>query len=144
MTSVIAPPIHTATDPVHSTDDLRLRWLALMSPLGFGKRTLWMTFLGPDRCMQKVLSDLPATSERDRHCVTEVIAELRHELGRGFDAGLTVAFLLSRPGAGPVSDRDRQWAELVIGAAGTAGVPIEPFFRANDVSLVEVRTAPSS
>lgn len=94
--------------------------------------------------MQKVLTEFPATSEQDQECVREIIAELRHAFSREFDDGVTVAFLLSHPGVGAVSDRDRRWAALVVDAAAKGGVPIEPFFRANDTSLVEVSVPPSS
>jgi hypothetical protein len=53
------PPIETATDPVHSTADLGRRWQALTGPLGFGERLLWLTFIGSDRCLIKVLHRIP-------------------------------------------------------------------------------------
>lgn len=136
MTSTNAPPIETATDPVHSPDDLRERWLALMSPLGFGDRTLWMAFLGADRRMEKVLTPLPASTRRDRERAAGVIAELSASDWLG--AGTTVAFLLTRPGEDGISVDDRQWAALVSDAAAAHQVPLEPFFRANDVALVRV------
>ena len=61
-------------------------------------------------------------------------------LAEHFEAGASVAFLLSRPGSGPVSCEDRYWAEAVIGAGGRHGVPMEPFFRAHDTDLVLVDT----
>lgn len=137
-----APSIETATDPVHSPEELRLRWLALMSPLGFGDRTLWMAFLGPDRRMQKMLRPFPAQSNSDRERVSAMIAELGSAFATDFPRGTTAAFLLSRPGVGPVTEDDVHWAGMVIGAADRVSLPLEPFFRANDVSLVRVR--PSS
>ena len=138
------PPIETATDPVHSHDDLRLRWLALMSPLGFGDRTLWMAFLGPDRRMQKMLTPMPARTYADWELVFGVVVGLRDTLKSTLDAGTTVAFLLTRPGSGPVNGEDLHWADMVTGAAEMYRVPLEPFFRANDTSLVEVSARPSS
>ena len=52
------PPIQTACDPVHSTQDLRDRWRALMGPLGFGTRLVWFGLIGPDRCFTKKLGQL--------------------------------------------------------------------------------------
>jgi hypothetical protein len=132
------PSITTATDPVHSPEDLRLRWLALMSPLGFGDHTVWMAFLGPDRRMATVLTPLPARSPSDRRRVIKVMAELRAAFGAEFDAGTTVAFLHTRPGSGPVSNTDRRWFSVLSDAAAAHGVPLEPFFRADDDSLVRV------
>lgn len=138
MTSTDAPPIETATDPVHSPDDLRQRWLALMSPLGFGDRTLWMAFLGADRRMEKVLTPLPARTARDRERAAEVIAELPAAVGDWINAGATVAFLLTRPGRDGISDDDRDWAARVSNAAAAHRVPLEAFHRANDVALLRV------
>lgn len=142
MTSTDAPPIETATDPVHSPDDLRQRWLALMSPLGFGDRTLWMAFLTSDRRMHKVLTPLPARTRRDREHVPAVLAELPAALEDWLGEGATVAFLLTRPGRDGISDDDRDWAALVSDAAAAHRVPLEAFFRANDVALI--RVSPSS
>jgi hypothetical protein len=52
------PPIESATDPIHSASDMHQRWRALMGPLGFGERRLRFTFVGPDRCLVKILSDV--------------------------------------------------------------------------------------
>jgi hypothetical protein len=98
-----------------------------------------MTVLGSDRCLQKTLAELPATTAEDRGCVGGVIAELGRAFAEQFEGGMTVAFLLSRPGSDPISEEDRCWAALVVDAAARAAVPLEPFFRANDVSLVRVR-----
>ena len=59
MTDLLpVPPIETATDPIHSPADMRERWRALMGPWGFGERLLWVGFVGPDRRMQKVLTQM--------------------------------------------------------------------------------------
>ncbi|WP_197383110.1 hypothetical protein [Mycolicibacterium mengxianglii] len=140
-TDTPAPPIETATDPVHCPEDLRQRWLALMSPLGFGGHTLWMAFLGADRVLHKVLTPLPARTRRDRQLIADVVAQLP-ELLAG-EPGTTVAFLLARPGGGAVTDTDRRWAALLTDTAAANGVPLEPFFRAHDESLVHVEPAVS-
>ena len=62
------------------------------------------------------------------------------DLLKGLKQGSTVALLLTRPGKGPVSYADRQWATLLAEVAAEIGVPIEPVFRANDESLVQVET----
>jgi hypothetical protein len=131
------PPIESATDPIGSPDDLRQRWRALMCPLGFGARVLWVGFVGPDRRMIKALSDVPLGPRPHRRRIETLLPALGEVLG-GMREGTTVAFLLTRPGLGPISDADRRWSTLLAEVAADLGLPIEPIFRANDESLIEV------
>ncbi|MDO3637983.1 globin family protein [Mycolicibacterium arseniciresistens] len=131
------PPIDSATDPIHSPTDLGQRWRALMGPLGFGERLLWVGFVGPDRRLIKALSDVPLGPRPRRRPVDAVFSALTDVLA-GMRAGTTVALLLTRPGRGPVSPADREWAALLTRLAAEAGLPIEPIFRANDDALVQV------
>lgn len=131
------PPIDTATDPVYSAADMRQRWRALMGPLGFGEKLLWIGFVGPDRCMYKTLSQVPLGSRPKRGLVESVVSQLSRVLN-GLETGTTVAMLLTRPGPGPISHLDRQWSSLLTEVATEFGAPLEPVFRANDDSLVEV------
>jgi hypothetical protein len=133
----LPPPIETATDPVHSAADMCRRWQALMGPLGFGERLLWLGFVGADRRMYKTLSQVPIRARPERWFVEDVIFRLRFVVD-DFEDGSTVALLLTRPGPGPVSELDRQWATLLTEVAEEFDVPIEPIFRANDESLVQV------
>ena len=138
------PGFEVPKDPLHSAEDLRRHWLALMSPLGFGEPTLWMAFVGSDRYMQKKLTPMPASTFDDWMLVYRVIIGVRDIRGEHLDAGTTVAFLLTRPGSGPVDSEDLHWADMVTGAAERHHVPLEPFFRANDTSVAEVSVPPSS
>ena len=131
------PPIDTATDPVYSAADMRQRWRALMGPLGFGEKLLWIGFVGPDRCMYKTLSQVPLGSRPKRSLVESVLSRLPRVLNE-LEQGTTVAMLLTRPGPGPISHLDRQWSSLLTEVATEFDVPLEPVFRANDDSLVEV------
>jgi hypothetical protein len=131
------PPIESATDPIHSPTDMRQRWRALMGPLGFGERLLWIGYVGPDRCMVKAFSQVPLGPRPRRRLVETVVSQLPGVLS-GFMDGTTVALLLTRPGRGPISDADRLWATWLTEAAAEQDVPIEPIFRANDASLVHV------
>jgi hypothetical protein len=133
----LPPPIETATDPVHSAADMCQRWRALMGPLGFGERLVWIGFVGPDRCMIKALSNVPLRSRADAALAESVMSGVRDVLA-DFREGTTVALLLTRPGVGPISDLDRQWSGLLTDAASAHGIPLEPVFRANDESLVQV------
>ncbi|HEX2285245.1 MAG TPA: hypothetical protein VHI10_10570 [Mycobacterium sp.] len=131
------PPIETATDPVHSAADMRQRWRALMGELGFGQRLLWVGFVGPDRCMIKAISQVEVGSRANAELADLVMSGVRDVLA-DFPEGTTVALLLTRPGFGPISHLDRQWSSLLTDSAREHGVPIEPIFRANDESLVQV------
>jgi len=133
----IPPPIETATDPIHSAADMEQRWRAVMGPLGFGERLLWIGFVGPDRRMIKTLSQVPLPPRPRRPIVVCAMAALLDVLD-GLKDETSVALLLTRPGRGPISDADRRWAALLTDIAAELGVPIEPVFRANDESLVLV------
>jgi hypothetical protein len=131
------PPIDTATDPVHSPADLRQRWRALMGPLGFGERLLWVGFVGRDRRLYKTMTQIPMPPRPRRDYVDDVLVRLRWILYE-FETGTTPALLLTRPGTGPVSSLDRQWVDLLTEVAAERGVALEPIFRANDEELVQV------
>ncbi|MGV0850118.1 hypothetical protein [Mycolicibacterium phlei] len=128
------PPIESATDPIRCTADLRERWRALMGPLGFGHRVLWVGFVGPDRRMIKAISRVPLPSAANAALADEVAAGCRNVLA-DFPEGTTVAFLVTRPGVGPITRLDRQWADLLTAAAREHRVGIEPIFRAHDESV---------
>jgi hypothetical protein len=131
------PPIETATDPVHSAADLRQRWRALMGPLGFGERLLRFGFMSPNRCLIKFLGEVELGSAPKRSAIENVMSALR-ELLPDMEPDTTVALLLTRPGRGGISDLDRHWATLITDLAAEFGVPLEPIFRANDESLVQI------
>lgn len=128
------PSIDTATDPIHSADDMCQRWRALMGPLGFGERLLWFGFVGPDRCMTKVLSQVPVGTAPHRGMVENLMVGLEVLL-EDFEPGTSVALLLSRPGRDAVSPEDRRWAAVLTKSAARIGIPIEPMFRANDADI---------
>ena len=133
----IPPPIETATDPIHSVADMGQRWRALMGPLGFSERLLWIGFVGPDRCMIKALSQVPLGPRPRRPIVASTMTALADVLN-GLKDDTTVALLLTRPGRGSISDVDQRWAALLTDVAAELDIPIEPVFRANDESLVLV------
>src|ERR1700754_986059 len=102
------PSIETATDPVHSPADLRQRWRALMGPLGFGQRLMWVGFIGRDRRMFKTMTQIALPPWRRRDYVEDILVRL-HWLLYEFEPGTTPALLLTRPGAGGISELDQQW-----------------------------------
>ena len=130
------PPISTATDPIHCAEDMLARWRALMGPLGFGERLLWVGFVGANRCMLKVLSQVPVGPSPHRDFVENLMGGLMVLLDEDFAPGTSVALLLSRPGSDPVSHSDRRWAAVLTDAASRVGVRLEPLFRANDAAIL--------
>lgn len=135
--SLDIPALESVTDPVFSTSDLRQRWRALMGPLGFGQRLLWLCYLGPDRRMIKALSQVPIGPRPQQRSLKDMMSSLRSVLD-GMAPGTTVAMLLSQPGHGPISHADRLWSKSLTEMAGRFVIPIEPIFRANDESILQV------
>jgi hypothetical protein len=133
------PPLESATDPVYSPADLRQRWRALMGPLGFGQRLLWVGFLGCDRRLYKTMTQIPMPPFPRRDYIDDVLVRLRWILYE-FEPGTTPALLMTRPGVGGVSDLDRQWAALLTEVAAERDLRLEAIFRANDDCLVQVET----
>jgi hypothetical protein len=131
------PPVETATDPVYSAADLRQRWRALMGPLGFGERLLWFGFLGPDRRLTKELGQL-AIGPRPRARMLKHLMSALRSLLDDMASGTTVALLLTGPGLGPICPTDRVWSKSLNDMAERFAVPLEPIFRANDESLLQV------
>jgi hypothetical protein len=131
------PPIETATDPIQSTADLRQRWRALMGELGFGQRLLWVGFVARDRRLYKTMTQIPMPPHPRRDYVDDVLIRL-HWILYEFEPGTTPALLLTRPGVGGISRLDRQWATLLAEVAVAREVQLEPIFRANDESLVQI------
>ena len=123
--------------PVRTQADLHRLWRALMGPLGFGGRTLWLLLLEEDGQPTKHLvqiEDLPRSpdaSERDNFA--HFVGDLYRELGP-----CQLAFLLSRPGRDGLTDGDRGWASLLDGILRREGLPCWPMHRANDRELVVV------
>jgi hypothetical protein len=111
-----------------------------MGPLGFGRRLLWVSFLGPDRRLIKTLSQLPIGPRPQHRALKNLMSSLRSLLD-DMAPGTTVAMLLTGPGQGAISRADRVWSKSLTEIAERCAVPIEPIFRANDESLVQVTPA---
>ncbi len=111
-----------------------------MGPLGFGQRLLWVGFMGRDRRLYKTMTQIPLPPRPRRDYVEDVLVRL-HWILYEFEPGTTPALLLTRPGTGGVSELDQQWTTLLREVAAQHAVPLEPIFRANDESLVQVETA---
>jgi hypothetical protein len=134
------PPLESATDPAYSAADLRQRWRALMGPLEFGERLLWFGFLGPDRRLTKELGQL-AIGPRPRARMLKHLMSALRALLDDMASGTTVALLLTGPGLGPLCPADRLWSKSLNDMAERFAVPLEPIFRANDESLLQIEPA---
>lgn len=125
------------TPPVRTQADLERLWRALMGPLGFGGRSLWMLLLEEDgRPTQHLLQieDMPAApDEREQEHLGHFLSHLVGDLGP-----CQVAFLLSRPGRDGLTGGDRAWASLLTGVLSREGLRTWPVHRANDRELVVI------
>ena len=120
---------------IRNSNDLWLRWRALMGPLGFDRPKLWLAFLEPDNKMSGQLTqieDIPRWA--DSTTCGSLLELCRHIVGRNGASG-SVAMLLTRPGRNPMDDADRSWARYLTAAAAHLGVSMWPIHFANDVEL---------
>ncbi len=133
------PPLRRPEDMplVHNPADLWRHWRALMGPLGFSERLLWVIFFTADRQVTPVLQqidDLPELPDQElldslMHILDEVCADL---------GGSSAAVLLSRPGRAGITPAERTWAQQLTDAATAAGVRLWPVHVANDDELATV------
>lgn len=126
---------------MYSPADLRQRWRALMEPLGFAERLLWVGFIGADRRLYKTMTQIPMPARPRKDYVTDVVIRLYWVLYK-FEPGTTAALLLTRPGVGGISKLDRQWAAMLTDVAAERELALAPLFRANDECIVELKPAP--
>ena len=117
--------------PIRCQDDLHRHWRALMGPLGFSGRQLWLNVLGGDRRPTPVLlqiDEVPVVPEPPLlDGLMAVIEELLQDEPDG-----SVAVLLARPGSASMSQDDRDFAQALTAAARCSGVPLEPLHLATD------------
>jgi hypothetical protein len=120
---------------IRNSDELCLRWRALMGPLGFGSPRLWIAFLGRDDMMSAQLMQIEHIPRRaDAKMCASLVEMCRHIVGSN-DAAGSVAVLLTRPGRNPMDDADRSWARCLTSAADQLRVSMWPVHFANDVEL---------
>lgn len=114
-----------------------------MQELGFGQRLLWVGFVSRDRRLYKTMTQIPMPPRPRRDYVVDVLVRL-HWILYEFEPGTTPALLLTRPGVGGISKLDREWVALLTEVAAEREVDLEPIFRANDESLVQVAVEPET
>ncbi len=116
-----------------STDaDLHAFWTALMGPLGFGRRSLWLAVFDangrPVPLLQPV-DDIPLEPRR-------FLPQWQHFCRTTLEmtAAASAAVLYTRPGSDPMNDRDRRWARA-IRASADGSARLWPTHFANDEHL---------
>lgn len=127
-------PIHEVP-PLRTQVDLHRQWRAMMGPLGFSFRRLWLLFLDRDDRPTPVMLQIDDVPEDPDPAGTDSLLamcrEVREDLGLG-----RVAVLLSRPGADGLRVSDRRWGRALLAAAGRIDVPLAPLHLADDERLV--------
>ena len=126
-------PLHEVP-PLRTQADLHRQWRAMMGPLGFGGRRLWLLFLDGDDRPTEVLvqiDDVPDDPPPGLDGLLRTCVHVREDsdLGR-------VAVLLSRPGPGRVRASDRRWGRALLDAAARWDVPLAPLHLATDEAVL--------
>ncbi len=133
------PPLLRPEDmpPVRTQADLWRHWRALMGPLGFTERLLWILFIDADGYVAPTVqqvAELPRVPEPDMvDSLMWILREVCADLGPG-----SAALLLSRPGRAGITSDERVWAQRLADVAAVAGVRLWPVHLANDQRLVPV------
>jgi hypothetical protein len=126
------PPLLPPDEMASVTDQATLHhtWRALMGPLGFADRQLWVLFLSADGRPLGVtpVHDVPPRLDADE---ADLLMALLGEAGDD----MSVAFLYARPGRGPRTADDLTWASGLVRACRAAGVPTWPVHLADDRQL---------
>lgn len=99
---------HTQTF-VRTDAELADTWRDLMTPLRFGKRTLWLIFIEPDGMLSPVVVPVDDIPVEPDPCLLLTLSTVVDETIRQ-QSPASAAFLLSRPGSGTIRADDRRWA----------------------------------
>ena len=106
-----------------------------MGPLGFSRRSLWISFTDGDGRVSPALQQIDDVPRRagyaDGAALMELLAHLRDAYADG-----AVAICYSRPGRAPMSTDDRSWARALSAAAAQFDVPLWPMHFANDSAVL--------
>jgi hypothetical protein len=120
------------------TDQLTLHrtWRALMGPLGFARRQLWVMHVGADDRPLGVVQvdDVPA--HLDPEHAELVVRTMAEATGAGEE--VSFAFLLARPGRASRTTADLSWARGLTRACRAVGLRAWPVHLANDREIAVV------
>lgn len=118
--------------PITDQAGLHLTWRALMGPLGFSRRQLWVLTIDGDRPRGVTqIDEVPARLSDDMAVeLLSLFAEVA--------PGASLAFLYARPGVGQRTDDDLSWGAAVARAAHRVPVTVWPVHLADDRSITVV------
>ena len=127
------PPVPRWADhpPIRTQADLELFWRALLGPLGFSQRVLWMVPIDRDDRPGPIVQIDQLPAHPGKGGLDGLVDLLRH----GVLGDASVAFLLTGPGRRPMSEDELAWARGLARVAGRAGMTDRPVHRANDSVL---------
>ena len=111
--------------PIRTQEELHRHWRALMGPLGFAHRQLWLAVIDADRRPTPVVLQIDELPEQPEPAALDSLMGLIEHL-LDAEPGCSVALLLARPGPAFVTAADRSWATGLTRAARRGRVPLEP------------------
>lgn len=117
---------------IRSADDLLQTWRAILGPLGFSRRSLWLLFLtaaGRPAGPLLTIDDLP---DSPHDVAPDDLVAICEEILDGPGGGGSVALLVTRAGAGPWHLGDRAWGRFLTAVAARVQGQTWPVHRAND------------
>jgi hypothetical protein len=131
------PPLTGPADtaPVRTQDDLQRLRRALMGPLGFGGRSLWLLVLDADNRPTPLIMQVEDLPPRPEIAQLDALVRMCRQILDGPLGGGSVVLLLSRPGRCGLTADDAAWARGLHGAVRRAELPMWPIHRANDDEL---------
>ena len=120
---------------IRSQGDVQRMWELLMQPLGFRSTSLWVTFVGSDDRPTRFLIEI-AESEHlpGQREVANLFEVLQQVIDEDPD-GLSVAFLITRPGRDGTRAFDRELSGRLLAGSRAAGIAIHPIHVADDVAV---------
>ena len=128
----LIPPLRPAEQmpPVATLADLTYLWRALMGPLGFNRRSLWLVLFDADGQPSGLtrIDDVPAAGGIDD--ALSVVEAVGTDLGPG-----SLGILISRPGRTPMTEDDRCWGRSLTHAARDRRVSLWPVHLATDAEM---------
>lgn len=122
---------------IRSQADLERAWRHLMEPLGFSDRSMWFMLIGDDDRPVAHLTEIAELPERLDEGALGGLPDFLEHL-RVQSGAQRVAVLLTRPGAGGLTDTDRTAARHVYDACRRTAMAVEVVHVATDTELVPV------
>lgn len=102
------------TTPIRTHHDLFALWEAIVGEPGFGRRTLWLSFLDDDQRPLKLIlpfDDMPESV--DTTTIGRLFDTVREARAEGAIPYASLAVMFSRPGSGRIREGDRAWARAL-------------------------------